>query len=273
MPPHTVEDINGYYDLVLVGLVGSKAYGLDHAGSDEDYLGVFQLDTATLLGLGKPHETVTNTHLDHPGLPDYTYQELGKFVKLALQGNPTILELLWLDQYVTQNETGTTLLGMREAFLSERVRDSFGGYARQQLERMRRTQKTNDRGEKYVRHMFRLLQEGQHLIETGELQVRVDDPEELFALGRLPFEDVLDIFDRRDAHFRKTKSVLPPEPEYDRVEQFLVETRLKLLPFPVEAQEQIENLKEALRIVRRQVGIPGSGFAGIEDRIAQRLGE
>ena len=102
MPQHTVEDLEGYYDLVLVGLVGSKAYGLDHAGSDEDYLGVFQLETSTLLGLGRPHETVTNTHLDHPGVPDYTYQELGKFVKLALAGNPTILELLWLDKYVTQ---------------------------------------------------------------------------------------------------------------------------------------------------------------------------
>jgi len=267
MPSHTVEDIKGYYDLVLVGLVGSKAYGLDHAGSDEDYLGVFQLETATLLGLGKPHETVTNTHLDHPGVPDYTYQELGKFVKLALQGNPTILELLWLDNYITTNETGATLLGMREAFLSDRVRDAFGGYARQQLERMKRTQKTNDRGEKYVRHMFRLLAEGQHLISTGELKVRVDDPEELFALGRLPFEDVLTEFDKRDATYRNTKSVLPSAPEYARVEAFLVETRLKLLPFPVEAQDQIENLKEAIRILRRQVGIPGSGFAGLEQRL------
>ena len=60
MPPHTVEDINGYYDLVLVGLVGSKAYGLDHAGSDEDYLGIFQLETATLLGHKDP--SVVHNH-------------------------------------------------------------------------------------------------------------------------------------------------------------------------------------------------------------------
>jgi len=266
-PQHTVEDLNGYYDLVLVGLVGSRAYGLETPESDSDFLGVFQLETSTLLGLGRPHETVTNTHLDHPGVPDYTYQELGKFVKLALAGNPTILELLWLDKYITTNESGNTLLGMREDFLSDRVRDAFGGYARQQLERMKRTQKTNDRGEKYVRHMFRLLAEGQHLIKTGELKVRVDDPEELFALGRLPFDDVLAEFDRRDAVYRGTKSVLPPEPEYGRVESFLVETRLKLLPFPPQAEEQIENLKEALRIVRRQVGLPASGFSGLQDRL------
>jgi hypothetical protein len=269
MPQHTVEDIKGYYDLVLVGLVGSKAYGLDHAGSDEDYLGIFQLETTTLLGLGKPHDTVTNTHLDHPGVPDYTYQELGKFVKLALQGNPTILELLWLDQYITESESGKTLVGMRDDFLSDRVRDAFGGYARQQLERMKRTQKTNDRGEKYVRHMFRLLQEGQHLISTGELQVRVDDPEELFALGRLPFDDVLAEFEKRDAEYRDTKSVLPPSPNYAKVESFLIEARLKLLPWPVEALDQVENAKEAIRILRRQVAQPGSGFQGLMDRLGE----
>ena len=256
---HTVEDLHNHYDLVLVGQVGSHAYGLDRPGSDTDYLGVFQIETAALLGLERPHETVTNTHLGSD--VDYVYHELGKCVRLALAGNPTILELLWLDKYITKNETGDTLLGLRECFLSDRVRDAFGGYARQQLERMKRTQKTNDRGEKYVRHLFRLLAEGQHLISTGELKVRVDDPEELFALGRLPFDDVLAEFEKRDAAYRSTKSILPPSPDYDTVGGFLVETRLKLLPFPVEAQEQIENLKEALRIVRRQVGLPANGFA------------
>lgn len=260
MPQHTVDDLTGHYDYILVGLVGSKAYGMDRPGSDEDYLGIFQLDTPTLLGLGTIHETVTNTHLEHPGSPDYTYQELGKFVRLALKANPTILELLWLNEYIVTSEAGRTLVGMREAFLSERARTAFGEYARQQLERMKRTQKTNDRGEKYVRHMFRLLAEGQHLIKTGELQVRVDDPEELFRLGRMSFEEVVQEFERRYAIYQDTRSVLPPEPEYDRVEAFLIESRLKILPFPVEAVDQIENLKEAIRILKRQVGLPGTGF-------------
>jgi predicted nucleotidyltransferase len=259
-PQHTVEDLDGHYDTVLVGLVGSKAYGLDHATSDEDYLGIFQLETTKFLGLSKPHETVTNTHLDHPGVPDYTYQELGKFVKLALAGNPTILELLWLDKYITTNESGNTLLGMREDFLSDRVRDAFGGYARQQLERMKRTQKTNDRGEKYVRHMLRLLREGQHLIETGELKIRVDDPEELFAVGRLPFEDILVLFEKEDAKFRATKSILPPTPNYEKIESFLIEARLKLLPPDPATLEQLENAKEVIRTLRRMVGVPGAGF-------------
>ncbi len=260
MSSHTVEDLRGFYELILVGLVGSKAYGLDHAGSDEDYLGIFQLETTSFLGLERPHETVTNTHLDHPEVPDYTYQELGKFVRLALQGNPTILELMWLDKYITQNETGTTLVGMREDFLSDRVRDAFGGYARQQLERMKRTQKTNDRGEKYTRHLFRLLAAGQHLISTGELQVRVDDPEELFALGRLPFEEVLIEFEKRDAAYRNVKSVLPPQPNYDRVQGFLIETRLKMLPPDPVLLDQLENAKEVIRTLRRMVGVPGTGF-------------
>jgi hypothetical protein len=259
MPEVTIEDIEGHWDYALVGQVGSRAYGLDHADSDADYLGVYQIDTPSLLGLDKPHETVTNAH-KHDEPNDYTYHELGKYCRLALVSNPTILELLWLPKYIAQNETGNTLIGLREDFLSQRVYDSFGGYARQQLERMKRTQKTNDRGVKYVRHMFRLLQEGQHLIETGELQVRVPNREELFALGELPFDEILVEFEKRDARFRASKSVLPPEPNRARVNEFLTEARLKMLPFPVEATEQIDNLKDAIRTLRRMTGMPGQGF-------------
>ncbi len=261
----TVEEIEGDWTLALCGLVGSKAYGLDTASSDSDYLGVYQVDTTEFFKLSPPKQTATNTDRIHPGTPDYTYHELGKFVSLALNCNPTILEALWLDDYTHLDEVGQTLVSMREDFLSERARETFGGYARSQLHRMKTYQQPQERDEKYVRHMFRLLEEGAHLLRTGVLKVKVDDPEELFALGRLGYDEVLEEFTKRAALFEKTKSVLPERPNRDKVGDFLMEARLRGLPWPKEATEQVENLKDVLRTLRRMMAQPGGGFKTLGD--------
>ena len=257
----TVEDIQGPWDLLLVGRVGSHAYGLATYSSDEDFAGVFQVATESFLGLDSYPQTVTNTSKNQSKtVPDYTYQELGKFCRLALSGNPTILETLWLPDYIVKHPVGEQLVSLRTEFLSDRVRKSFGGYARQQLERLRRNGTSPSRGEKYVRHMFRLLREGRHLVETGELQVRVEDPEELFALGRLGFEEICERFEQEFAAFDATPSVLPKDPNTPAINEFLVQARLAALPPDKDMAEQLENAKDVIRTMFRMQGMPGKGF-------------
>jgi predicted nucleotidyltransferase len=84
-------------NVLLSGVVGSVAYGLATPDSDLDILGIFAVPTAQLHGLRQPQQTYTATG------PDYTYHEVTKAVRLMMGGNPTVLELLYLDNYPHEN--------------------------------------------------------------------------------------------------------------------------------------------------------------------------
>ncbi len=75
----------------MAGIVGSTAYGLAGPGSDVDRLGMFAVRTETLHGLHPPTESVVAVN------PDRTLHEVRKYARLALGGNPTVSELMWLD--------------------------------------------------------------------------------------------------------------------------------------------------------------------------------
>lgn len=170
-------------NILLRGVVGSTAYGLDHAGSDKDYLGVFAAPTKTLLGLHPPRDSVVTKD------PDMTVHEAKKFVGLCLGGNPTVSELLWLEEYEVQTRIGQHLISIRESMLgADRVRNAYLGYAWQQFERLSRrdgtfSADTAKRTEKHARHMVRLVQQGLELYRTGQLTIRVKDPEYVRDMG------------------------------------------------------------------------------------------
>jgi predicted nucleotidyltransferase len=117
-------------NVLLSGIVGSTAYGLAHAGSDVDRLGVFAAPTEQLLGLHRPKESHVGT------APDRTLHEAAKWCRLALGGNPTAMELVWLpaELYEVRTPLGDELTGIRTSLLcAQRVRDAYLGYARQQF--------------------------------------------------------------------------------------------------------------------------------------------
>lgn len=77
-------------NVLLSGIVGSTAYGLAKPGSDIDRLGLFAADTTAFHGLHGPAESHVTTN------PDRTLHEAAKWCRLALGGNPTVMELVWL---------------------------------------------------------------------------------------------------------------------------------------------------------------------------------
>jgi uncharacterized protein len=214
-------------NLILEGIVGSQAYGLETPESDEDRKGIFVESTEKILGLGKVTETYTKYN------PDVEHHEIGKFIKLALAANPTILEMLFLDNYTVLEPLGKSLVDMRESFLSNRVAKTYGGYAWQQAERLQRREgdfgsDLKKRYAKHARHCFRLLDQGEQLMRTGELRVRVLNRKELFAIGELPPEELIEKFKARYEAFKKAEgfSVLPDEPDSKQTERFLLRVRL-----------------------------------------------
>lgn len=213
-------------NIILEGITGSKAYGLDHEGSDTDIKGVFVAPTQDILGLYNVKETIDHTD------PDWTYHEVGKFIDLAMKANPTILELLFLDGYLEITKAGKMLVDNRHLFLSKRIYNSYGGYALSQARKLNARGGTygsgrGNRYEKHTRHCFRLLFQGKELLETGNLTVRVTPEmrEELFAIGKMEPSAIIDRFEKEFSAFDKIPSVLPEEPNKEEINKILLKIR------------------------------------------------
>ncbi|MEV4627714.1 nucleotidyltransferase domain-containing protein [Micromonospora sp. NPDC049523] len=218
--------------LLLAGIVGSTAYGLAGAGSDVDRLGLFAAPTVAFHGLHPPRESIVTT------APDRTLHEAGKWCRLALGGNPTATELVWLpdDLYETRTDLGDRLIGIRSAFLAaERVRSAYLGYAGQQFRKLEArgdgsfSADTRRRTAKHARHLARLLHQGRLLYATGHLPIRLDDPRsfvdfgEQVAAGRIDRARALLAEAERD--FDTIRTPLPERPDEETVERWLLDVR------------------------------------------------
>ena len=76
--------------IILKVLVGSRAHGLADENSDYDYRAVYVVPTSKILSIN--YKYVANTWIE--GKEDNTAYEIGHFLKLACNCNPTILEVL-----------------------------------------------------------------------------------------------------------------------------------------------------------------------------------
>jgi predicted nucleotidyltransferase len=213
--------------VLLSGVVGSTAYGLAHAGSDLDRLGVFAVPTEELHGLDRPRESVVSTE------PDRTFHEAAKWCRLALAGNPTVSELVWLpaELYEATTPLGTELIELRRHFLSApAVRAAYLGYATQQFRKLNGS--ASGRRAKHARHLVRLLEQAVHLHETGELRVRLADPGRVRELGeRIAADPAVaePLLAAADARLARP-GALPPAPDRAPVEDWLRRVRLRHLP-------------------------------------------
>jgi hypothetical protein len=220
--------------VIMQAVLGSTAYGLAREGSDIDRLGVFVAPTLDVAGLyWNGHKETVVRH--EPS--DTTHHEIAKFLRLALGCNPTLLELLWLpqDDYEIITQSGRYLRALRRSLLFEDgVRNAYGGYAYRQTLKLKKrgdsfSSDTVNRTAKHGRHMLRLQRQGRQLLETGELIVRVDDPEEYWAFDDMTVDQMLEVFEREDALFRACKSVLPEQPQPAAAEALLRSVRAEHL--------------------------------------------
>lgn len=217
--------------VLLSGIVGSTAYGLDREGSDVDRLGIFATPTEQLHGLHRYTESYVTTH------PDRTLHEAAKWCRLALGGNPTVMELVWLpaELYEVRTPLGDELIRLRRAFLSaKKVRDAYLGYATQQFRRLEArgdgsfSADTRKRTAKHARHLKRLCHQGLELYTTGRLTIRVEDPETYHDFGEQVAADsgaARPLLAEYEAAFDENRSTLPNQPDEAAVEAWLRRVR------------------------------------------------
>ena len=223
--------LEGYGTVLLSGIVGSTAYGMAGAGSDVDRLGMFAAPTRALLGLSAPAQSRVTTK------PDATFHEAGKAARLILAGNPTATELLWLpeDLYESRTPLGEEAIALRSSFLSaKRTRDAYLGYATQQFKKLLArgdgapSGETRNRAAKHARHLMRLVDQGFELYTTGNVVIRLADPERYFAFGEQVAADpraAVPFMAKAQARFESARTALPEEPDSAAVEAWLLRVR------------------------------------------------
>lgn len=210
-------------NIVLEAVTGSKAYGLDHANSDTDKMGVFVAPTIKVAGLRWNSSSESWSDAGPEG-DDTTYHEIGKFLRLTLKSNPTLIELYFMEEYDIIDEVGKGLLDLREHVLhTDGIRRAYHAYAQSQIRRV--FEDYPDHKPKMARHALRIARQGCQLLFTGALNVRVDDPQEYFDLDYYSYDQLQDKLTREVSAIQTVPSILPDKPNEDMVEDFLIEVR------------------------------------------------
>ena len=137
----TFEDIRKENLLLYEYIRGSQAYGTSlpkdaniNAVSDIDTAGVFIIPKDKFYGL---NEFYQDTIADERN--DNVWNELGKWFSLITNSNPNVLESLWIPErcILYESEAIKEIKKNRDIFLSKEVYNTFGGYARSQVKKMR----------------------------------------------------------------------------------------------------------------------------------------
>lgn len=118
--------------VVVESVVGSRAWGLAHEGSDTDRRGIFVPPFTWTTGLVPPPEDIVS--LD----ATCTYWSAYKLVRQALRADPNTLETLFVEGASAMDPMGQWILDARRAFVSANIYGSFGRYALSQLKKMQK---------------------------------------------------------------------------------------------------------------------------------------
>jgi len=210
-------------------VVGSRAYGLDHADSDTDRRGVYLPPAVMQWSLYGVPEQLENQETDE------CYWELQKFLTLALKANPNVLEVLNSPIVELVTPLGQELLELRPAFLSKLVYQTYNGYVMSQFKKLE--QDIRNRGAikwKHAMHLVRLLLSGITVLRERVVPVAVaEHKERLLAIrdGLLPWNEIntwrLELHRQFDDAFRTT--TLPDRPDYEATNAFLVRARRSMI--------------------------------------------
>lgn len=128
----TIQDLRDGNMIIFEGIVGSQAYGTATATSDVDVKGVFIQPFSHVMKYGFIEQVSDEKH-------DTTFYEIGRFLDLLKTNNPTVLELLNLpeDCVLHKDPMFEKVLYFADKFVTKLCKNSFGGYAVQQIKKAR----------------------------------------------------------------------------------------------------------------------------------------
>lgn len=163
--------------LCFICFGGSHAYGTNIETSDIDIRGVCLPNTDALIGLNKFYQEEQKDEDT-----DVVIYEFSKFVRLAMDNNPNVIEMLGNREYLVFNEVGQMLIDNVDLFLSKRCVNTFMGYATAQLRRLENflatTEYTQEEKNKYIKQTMDVamtkLEDKNKLFKEGSMKVNLD---------------------------------------------------------------------------------------------------
>ncbi|MFB9903957.1 nucleotidyltransferase domain-containing protein [Allokutzneria oryzae] len=217
---------------ILLSQVGSGVHGTAIAGTDDrDEMGICVEPPEYVIGLQRFDQYIFRTQPEGsrsgPGDLDLVVYSLRKWLRLALQGNPTVLLSLFVpeDEIVRITDLGRELRARPELVVSRQAGQKFLGYLRSQRRRMA----TGDRAVKHAMHMVRLGLQGVELLETGRITLPVPEPWRTWLvdlrLGRHEITEAVEIAAGLEDELARlvTSSSLPERPDTALADKWLID--------------------------------------------------
>lgn len=237
---------------ILRTVVGSGVHGLAIEGTDDhDEMGIYIEPVSQLLGVEQRmdhyiYRTQPEGARSGPGDVDLTMYSLGKFLSLAMKGNPTVLLPLFAPEESVLKVTpwGESLRDIRTKFLSKEAGERFLGYMHGQHQRMLGHEKRNvpNRPElvekygydtKYASHALRLAFQGLEVVRRGTLTLPMPGVQRSMCLqvkkGEWEIEEVSEMIqylEGRVRHYLDHDTPLPDKPDMTFINEWAVQARL-----------------------------------------------
>lgn len=238
--------------------IGSGVHGTSVSGYDDrDEMGICIEPPVVVFGLKNFEQYEYHTAWDKPGGSvrsrsghgdlDETVYSLRKWMKLALNGNPSILVPLFapLPSVISMNAYGADLRNVhKDKILSQVAGKRFSGY----LHAQRRSLLSHDHpgkgrdvtrpeliekygyDTKFAGHMVRLGYQGVELMRTGKITLPMPEAERQdvmdIRLGHWAMEDALELALELEEALSCIKSPLRTEPDYAWADDWLAGTYL-----------------------------------------------
>lgn len=243
--PEEVQDKLSQHNLLLLGRVGSYAYGTDTEDSDVDLMGVFIPSKDDILGLG--YKTVQDSY-DYK-FPDHDIEivlyDIRKFTNLVLKGNPNVTPLLFLtreNSYLTQTDQAFHFVDILQlSCMSKKMYAPLVGYATSQLSRIegKNTGKLGDKRKalvekygydtKFAHHAIRLLLVARTLFRHGLYPVHMKVNKKLLLdirNGKYTHNQYMELWRRHLEYAQKAfeemqDNLLPEYPNTERAESLV----------------------------------------------------
>lgn len=232
-------------------VAGSYSYGINTETSDLDIRGWYFPEKADLLGLRDKRESV-KTFAEN----DITLFSFHKFIQQLTQCNPNSVEWIGVrpEFQLYVSPIAKYIIDHPEMFLSKRVFHTFSGYAHSMLKQIEsgdithRNRKSAEKLGKHMVHLIRLYYTGINILETGRVDVYLENQRELLLAirrGELPVDK---IYELRNTLLKKLQvaydnSVLPNQLNFDAVNNWVVKT----------TEEQMLHSNECYRDIQTEV--------------------
>lgn len=240
MPEYTDTKFDVEKATVLRGVVGSVALGTSVGSDDVDHMGVCIEPPKYVVGLDKFEQYIYRDQPEgvrsQPGDLDLTIFSLRKFCRLALNGNPSILILLYLpdEMYVSKKTfIGDALLKLRYCFVSQEAGKRFRGYlVSQRMKLTGEKTKAVNRPElvdkygfdtKFAMHSLRLGYQGVEFLREGKLTLPMQNAKHLIDVreGRVSFKEVIDEIEYVEEKLEYSIETCGLVADWDTINKFL----------------------------------------------------